>query len=72
MENADLCAQLLKQLRGLSRQERMVFVLRELQDLDTAEVARTMGISTITVRRHGAVARQKLKRALDGILGQKS
>ena len=71
LENADLCTRLLKQLGGLSQQERMVFVLRELQDLDTAEVARAMGISTITVRRHGAAARQKLKKALEGILVKK-
>ena len=69
VENADLCARLLKHMDSLSRQERMVFVLRELQEMDTAEVARAMGISSITVRRHGSSARQKLRRALDGLLG---
>jgi RNA polymerase sigma-70 factor (ECF subfamily) len=65
LENADLCARLLRHMDKLSRQERMVFTLRELQELETSEVARAMGISTITVRRHSASARQKLRRAMD-------
>jgi RNA polymerase sigma-70 factor (ECF subfamily) len=65
LENADLCDRLLQRLGELSKQERMVFVLRELQDLETHEVARAMGISAITVRRHCASARQKLKLALE-------
>ncbi|MCI0410762.1 MAG: sigma-70 family RNA polymerase sigma factor [Acidobacteria bacterium] len=69
LENSQLCARLLKHMDALSKQERMVFVLRELQELDTAEVARAMGISRITVRRHGSSARQKLRRALEGIQG---
>ena len=72
LENADLCSRLLKEMVTLSRQERMVFVLRELQDLDTAEVARAMGISSITVRRHGASARQKLRQALKELLKRES
>ena len=67
LENSQLCARLLSHLGKLSRQERMVFVLKDLQDLDTAEVARAMGISTITVRRHGAVARAKLKKVLESL-----
>jgi RNA polymerase sigma-70 factor, ECF subfamily len=67
VENADLCSRLLKQLGRLSRHERMVFVLRDLQDLDTVEVARAMGISAITVRRHGSAARQKLRKAMEGL-----
>jgi len=72
VENADLCARLLRQMGSLSKQERMVFVLREMQDLDTGQVARAMGISTITVRRHAASARQKLRRLLQGILDRNS
>ena len=68
LENADLCARLLKHLGRLSRQERMVFVLKELQDLETFEIARAMGISSITVRRHTASARQKLRKTLEGLL----
>jgi RNA polymerase sigma-70 factor (ECF subfamily) len=64
VENADLCAKLLERMEVLTAQERMVFVLKELQDLDTAEVARAMRISSITVRRHSASARQKLREVL--------
>lgn len=68
LENADLCRKLLERMDVLSKQERMVFVLRELQELETAEVARAMGISTITVRRHDASARHKLRKVLESIL----
>ncbi len=67
IENSQLCSRLLSHLGVLSRQERMVFVLRELQELDTAEVARAMGISAITVRRHGATARSKLRRTMEAV-----
>jgi RNA polymerase sigma-70 factor (ECF subfamily) len=50
----------------LSTRERAVFVLREIEGLETREVARTLGITTITVRRHLALARRRLKRALEG------
>src|SRR2546428_2908550 len=35
VENADLCGKLLARMQVLTPQERMVFVLRDLQDLDT-------------------------------------
>lgn len=64
VENADLCAKLLARMVVLTPQERMAFVLRDLQDLETEEVGRAMGISTVTVRRHAAAARQKLRLTL--------
>ena len=64
VENADLCAKILSRMEVLTPQERMVFVLKELQDLDTAEVARAMRISSITVRRHSASGRRKLREVL--------
>jgi RNA polymerase sigma-70 factor, ECF subfamily len=64
VENADLCRKVLARLDVLTHQERMVFVLRDLQDLETAEVARSMRISRVTVRRHGAEARKKLRQVL--------
>lgn len=51
-------------LTVLSDRERAVFVLREMEDLDTGEVARALGISTITVRRHLGLARKHLRKAL--------
>ncbi len=59
---------LLRRLEGalasLSERERAVFVLRELEGLETSEVARALGITGITVRRHLALARLRLRRAI--------
>ena len=70
VENADLCAKLLSRMEALTPQERMVFVLKQLQDMDTADVARAMRISSITVRRHSASARQKLREILRDLAGK--
>jgi RNA polymerase sigma-70 factor (ECF subfamily) len=51
-------------LETLTVRERSVFVLRELEGLETAVVARSLGISTITVRRHLFRARRRLREAL--------
>ena len=48
----------------LSERERAVFVLREMEGLETREVARALGITTITVRRHLGRARGRLQEAL--------
>ena len=48
----------------LSDRERAVFVLREMEGLESREVARTLGITTITVRRHLGRARRRLRGAL--------
>ena len=48
-------------LGSLSERERTVFVLRELEGLETTEVARALGITSITVRRHLSRAREHLK-----------
>ena len=45
----------------LSERERAVFVLREMEGLETREVARSLGITTITVRRHLGRARRRLR-----------
>jgi len=67
VENADLCAKLLSRMEVLTPRERMVFVLKDLQDLDTVEVARAMRISSITVRRHLASGRRKLREVLKAL-----
>jgi RNA polymerase sigma-70 factor (ECF subfamily) len=51
-------------LDQLSARERAVFVLKEIEGLDGAVVARTLGISTITVRRHLGRARRRLRKLL--------
>ncbi|HKQ97576.1 MAG TPA: sigma-70 family RNA polymerase sigma factor [Candidatus Polarisedimenticolia bacterium] len=48
-------------LRMLSPRERIVFVLRDLQELGTDEIGGILRLSQITVRRHCMSARQKLR-----------
>ncbi len=51
-------------LNLLSERERAVFVLCELEELTSREVARSLGITAITVRRHLSRARRSLQRHL--------
>jgi len=64
VENADLVAKLVAGLDVLTRQERIVFVLRDLQEVDTLEIGRILRLSQVTVRRHCGAARQKLRERL--------
>ncbi len=49
----------------LSERERAVFVLCEIEDLSTLDVARALGITRITVRRHLGRAKGRLKQVLE-------
>lgn len=60
-ESRSLRETLERALDSLSDRERAVFVLREMEGLDTVEVARALGITRITVRRHLGRARERLK-----------
>jgi RNA polymerase sigma-70 factor (ECF subfamily) len=60
-ESADLARKLLAGLESLSRQERIVFVLRDLQNMDTREIGRVLRLSQVTIRRHCMSARHKLR-----------
>lgn len=62
----DLARRLEAALGLLSDRERAVFVLREVEGLETREVARVLGITRITVRRHLGLARARLREALGG------
>lgn len=64
LESADLAHKLMRGLDTLSRQERIVFVLRDLQEIDTAEIGRILRLSQVTVRRHCMSARSKLRRRI--------
>lgn len=64
VESADLAAKMLAGLDSLSRRERTVFALRDLQGLETAEIGRILRVTQVTVRRHCMIARQKLRRRL--------
>jgi RNA polymerase sigma-70 factor (ECF subfamily) len=64
LRSRDLRAALLAALDRLSERERAVFVLREVEGLDGPEVARALGITQVTVRRHLGRARRSLRRIL--------
>lgn len=53
-------------LDTLTDRERAVFVLKEIEGLDTAQVARGLGLREVTVRRHLGQARERLKKVLSG------
>ncbi len=52
-------------LPALSPQQRTAFVLREMEDMDTAEVAEVLGCSPTTVRNHVFQARKTLRREIE-------
>ena len=64
MEGEDLARSLEQALEQLSERERTVFVLRELEGLDTREIASALGITRITVRRHLGRARNRIREVL--------
>lgn len=49
---------------GLAPKQRAVFVLREIEGLETPEIARVLGVAESTVRNHLLQARQILRRGL--------
>jgi len=51
-------------VESLTPQQRAAFVLREVEGMDTAEVARVLGCSATTVRNHVFQARKNLRREL--------
>ena len=61
LEASDLAAKLLQGLDQLTRRERMVFVLRDLQGMSTIEIGRILRLSQVTVRRHCMAARKRLR-----------
>ncbi|HEV8122192.1 MAG TPA: sigma-70 family RNA polymerase sigma factor [Candidatus Polarisedimenticolia bacterium] len=66
LEAAQLAEKVRECLEHLSRRERIVFVLRDLQEISTEEIGAILGLSRITVRRHCMLAR---KRVRDRIFG---
>ncbi len=63
-DSADQRSRLERALAALSERERAVFVLCELEDQPTRMVARALGITAITVRRHLGRARRRLQQIL--------
>jgi RNA polymerase sigma-70 factor (ECF subfamily) len=64
LESSQLAGRVRESLDLLSHRERIVFVLRDLQELTTEEIGVILSLSQITVRRHCMSARQKLRQAL--------
>ena len=50
---------------GLAPKQRMVFVLKEIEGMGTAEVARIMNVAESTVRNHLLQARRVLRAGLE-------
>jgi RNA polymerase sigma-70 factor (ECF subfamily) len=68
-DGQDLARRLEGALEALSERERAVFVLREMEGLETVDVARALGVSQITIRRHLGLARRRLRETLEGKKG---
>jgi RNA polymerase sigma-70 factor, ECF subfamily len=64
LESADVQRIFLRLAGRLSPQQRAVFVLREMNGLDSEEIARVLGLSASTVRNHLHQARRLLRRGL--------
>jgi RNA polymerase sigma-70 factor (ECF subfamily) len=63
-ERQEVRSDILRSLDVLSPREREVLVLRDLEELDVRETARTLGCSAIAVRVHLSKARRKLAEVL--------
>jgi RNA polymerase sigma-70 factor (ECF subfamily) len=63
-EDSLLARRLEGALAALPDRERAVFVLKELEGLETGAVARALGITQITVRRHLGRARERVRALL--------
>lgn len=60
-----LKSRLKEKLLDLSERERAIFILRDIEGLSTKEIASSLMLSRITVRRHSTIARKKLKDMLN-------
>jgi RNA polymerase sigma-70 factor, ECF subfamily len=56
----------------LSTKERAAVILRDIEQLETRDVARILGITEVTVRSHLSRARIRLKYCLERMLGRTS
>jgi RNA polymerase sigma-70 factor (ECF subfamily) len=64
LEQRDRRQRLETALESLSERERAVFVLCEMEGMGSPQVARSLNISSITVRRHLGRARRRLRETL--------
>lgn len=61
-QRREMVAEALKQL---PERERAVIVLREIEGIETSEVARILGISDVTVRSQASMGKARLKKILE-------
>ncbi len=61
LESSEVDGILRKLVHVLTPQQRSAFILREVEDLETAEVAKILGCSAATVRNHVFQARKTLR-----------
>ena len=67
VQQAEIQRIFLRLARRLSGQQRAVFVLKEMNGLDTREIAKVMELSESTVRNHLHQARKVLRRGLEAL-----
>ena len=65
LEHGEVDAILDELAHALTPQQRSAFVLREVEDLETAEVAEILGCTAATVRNHVFQARKTLRREIE-------
>ncbi len=64
-EEGEVSSVIAQVLPVLSPQQRAAFVLREIEDMDTSEVAEVLGCTSTTVRNHIFQARKALRREIE-------
>jgi RNA polymerase sigma-70 factor (ECF subfamily) len=64
LDHAELQRAFLRLAARLAPKQRATFVLKEIEGLDTAEVARVLGVTESTVRNHLLQARRVLREGL--------
>jgi RNA polymerase sigma-70 factor, ECF subfamily len=60
-DRSEIRSQLMDCLEGLSRREREVFLLRDIEDLSILETAQALSISPLSVRVRLSLARKKIR-----------
>jgi RNA polymerase sigma-70 factor (ECF subfamily) len=68
VSNRDLAERIRRLTAELPPKQRMVFVLRDLQDLSVQEVAETLGMSASSVKANLCYARQQIRKRLERLM----
>ena len=66
MERRQQLDHIMKAVAGLPPKTRAVFILKEVEELETVEVAKILGILQVTVRRHLMIAHEKIRLIVKG------